>query len=84
MGARQASRADVWLAPWPTCHDDGGRIVIRKPSPVPTRSWRRLDQNGILLGALCEYVMWTGDEECARSHWPKVVGLAEFPLGAAS
>ncbi len=40
-----------------------------------------LDQNGFLLSSLLEYSLWTGDLSLARSHWPRISALAEFPLG---
>ena len=39
-----------------------------------------LDQNGFLLYTLKDYVLWTGDREIVRKHWPKIVAAAEFPL----
>jgi len=42
-----------------------------------------LDQNGFLLAALRGYVLWTGDLELVRGNWPRIVALAEFPLGKA-
>jgi hypothetical protein len=39
-----------------------------------------LDQNGILLHVLREYVLWTGDLGIVRSHWDRIVKTAEFPL----
>jgi hypothetical protein len=39
-----------------------------------------LDQNGFLLYTLKDYVLWTGDREIVRKHWPKIAAAAEFPL----
>jgi hypothetical protein len=39
-----------------------------------------LDQNGVLLYALKNYVLWTGDQEIIRENWDKIVSTAEFPL----
>ena len=42
-----------------------------------------LDQNGFLLAAIRGYVLWTGDLGLVRERWPRIVALAEFPLGPA-
>lgn len=39
-----------------------------------------LDQNGFLLYTLKDYVLWTGDREIVRKHWPRIVAAVEFPL----
>jgi hypothetical protein len=39
-----------------------------------------LDQNGYLLTSLKDFVLWTGDRDILRKHWPKIVAAAEFPL----
>jgi len=39
-----------------------------------------LDQNGFLLYAFKDYVLWTGDLDLARRKWDKLVVTAEFPL----
>jgi hypothetical protein len=39
-----------------------------------------LDQNGYLLASLRDYVLWTGDRDILRRHWPKIAAAAEFPL----
>lgn len=39
-----------------------------------------LDQNGVLLYALKNYVLWTGDYELVSKMWEKIVSTAEFPL----
>lgn len=39
-----------------------------------------LDQNGVLLYALRNYVLWTGDYDLVSKMWEKIVSAAEFPL----
>ena len=39
-----------------------------------------LDQNGVLLHVLREYVLWTGDLGIVRSNWERIMRTAEFPL----
>lgn len=39
-----------------------------------------LDQNGVLLYALKNYVLWTGNQELIKENWDKIVSTAEFPL----
>jgi hypothetical protein len=39
-----------------------------------------LDQNGVLLYALHQYVLWTGDRDIIRDSWDKIRTVAEFPL----
>ncbi len=39
-----------------------------------------LDQNGILLLALKQYALWSGDLDLIREAWDKIRALAEFPL----
>lgn len=39
-----------------------------------------LDQNGVLLRALEQYVRWTGDLSLIAEHWPRVEAVAEYPL----
>ncbi|MFI5357778.1 MAG: hypothetical protein ACHQ4G_10625 [Opitutales bacterium] len=41
-----------------------------------------LDQNGILLCTLKDYVLWTGNLDLVRRHWAKVAAATEFPLQA--
>ena len=48
--------------------------VKRNPADV------ELDQNGILLSTLKDYVLWTGNIDLVRAKWAKVVAVAEFPL----
>jgi hypothetical protein len=39
-----------------------------------------LDQNGVLLHALEQYVRWTGDVSLVAEHWPRIQAVAEYPL----
>lgn len=39
-----------------------------------------LDQNGALLYALRNYVVWTGDTDIISENWKKISTTAEFPL----
>ncbi len=39
-----------------------------------------LDQNGILIYALKQYVCWSGDHEIIKELWDKIKITAEFPL----
>lgn len=39
-----------------------------------------LDQNGELLLALWNYVLWSGDRNIILSHWDKIQAAADFPL----
>ena len=39
-----------------------------------------LDQNGVLLYALKNYVLWSADQEIITRNWDKIVITAEFPL----
>ncbi|HND62725.1 MAG TPA: hypothetical protein PLB90_14685, partial [Opitutaceae bacterium] len=48
--------------------------VKRDPADV------ELDQNGILLCTLRDYVLWTGNLDLVRRRWDKVAAAAEFPL----
>ncbi|MBS0663723.1 MAG: hypothetical protein JSR48_10705 [Verrucomicrobia bacterium] len=48
--------------------------VKRDPAEV------ELDQNGVLLCTLRDYVLWTGNLDLVRTRWKKVVAAAEFPL----
>lgn len=57
--------------------DDGDTIDSsekRDPDDV------ELDQNGVLLFALKNYVLWTGAQEIIIKHWDKIVATADFPL----
>ncbi|MCG8606513.1 hypothetical protein MJD09_16205 [bacterium] len=53
------------------CVDSGEK---RDPQEV------ELDQNGILLFVLENYVSWTDDFEIVLENWQKIVKIAEFPL----
>ena len=39
-----------------------------------------LDQNGVLLYALEQYVRWTGDVSIIAEHWARIAAVAEYPL----
>jgi hypothetical protein len=39
-----------------------------------------LDQNGVLLDSLKNYVLWSGDHELVQETWEKILVTAEFPL----
>jgi hypothetical protein len=39
-----------------------------------------LDQNGVLLHALKQYVLWTGDHQVVSDNWEKLRVIANFPL----
>ncbi|MDH5467444.1 MAG: hypothetical protein OEY25_08500 [Candidatus Aminicenantes bacterium] len=39
-----------------------------------------LDQNGVLLYALKNYVLWSGNQEIINKNWDKIMATAEFPL----
>lgn len=47
---------------------------VRGPDEV------ELDQNGVLLYALREYVCWTGDIDLVASSWDRITAVADFPL----
>jgi hypothetical protein len=49
-------------------------------SEVRGRDEAELDQNGVLLNALEQYVRWTGDLSLVSGHWPRIEALAEYPL----
>lgn len=49
-------------------------------SEVRAADEAELDQNGLLLYTLQQYVLWTGDLELVRSNWARLAALAEFPL----
>jgi hypothetical protein len=42
-----------------------------------------LDQNGLLLFALKQYVLWTGDLKFVKDNWDKIRKTANFPLQKA-
>jgi hypothetical protein len=54
----------------------------RDSSEVRENADVELDQNGALLHALREYVLWTGDLDIVRRNWDRIVRVAEFPLQA--
>jgi hypothetical protein len=57
--------------------DEGATIdssEVRGPDEV------ELDQNGVLLYALHQYVNWTGDMDLVASSWDRIVAVADFPL----
>lgn len=57
--------------------DEGQTIdssEIREPDEV------ELDQNGALLYALENYVLWTDDQSLISENWDKIKATAEFPL----
>jgi hypothetical protein len=39
-----------------------------------------LDQNGVLLHALEQYLRWTGDLSIMAEHWSRIAAVAEYPL----
>ena len=49
-------------------------------SEVRGRDDVELDQNGILLNVLEQYVNWTGDLDLVARAWPKISALAAYPL----
>ena len=49
-------------------------------SEVRGRDDVELDQNGMLLYALEQYVYWTGDRGLVEEHWDRVQALADYPL----
>jgi hypothetical protein len=49
-------------------------------SEVRSPDEAELDQNGVLLYALEEYVRWTGDVSLVSTHWPRIQAAAEYPL----
>jgi hypothetical protein len=49
-------------------------------SEVRGRDDVELDQNGVLLHVLSEYVAWTGDRAIAADLWDRIVAIAEYPL----
>ena len=59
-----------------------GEGSARDSSEVREHADAELDQNGALLHALREYVLWTGDLDIVRSNWDRIVRTAEFPLQA--
>jgi len=49
-------------------------------SEVRQRDDVELDQNGILLYVIREYVNWTGDTGLLSEMWERIAALAEYPL----
>ncbi len=49
-------------------------------SEVRGRDEVELDQTGVLLYALHQFVNWTGDTHLAASTWQRIVTAADFPL----
>jgi hypothetical protein len=49
-------------------------------SEVRGRDDVELDQNGVLLHVLAEYVDWTADSRLAADLWDRIVAIAEYPL----
>jgi hypothetical protein len=49
-------------------------------SEVRERDDVELDQNGVLLYVLGEYVAWTGDATIVADLWDRVIAVAEYPL----
>ncbi|MCU0250369.1 MAG: hypothetical protein MUE61_09185 [Vicinamibacterales bacterium] len=49
-------------------------------SEVRSRDDVELDQNGVLLYVLGEYVAWTGDVALVADLWDRIVAIAEYPL----
>lgn len=49
-------------------------------SEVRGRDDVELDQNGILLFVIREYVNWTGDIGLVAEHWDRIAALADYPL----
>ena len=49
-------------------------------SEVRSSDEAELDQNGVLLYALEQYVRWTGDVSMMAEHWARISAVAEYPL----
>ena len=49
-------------------------------SEVRARDDVELDQNGVLLYVLDEYVNWTGDLGLVAGLWDRITAIAEYPL----
>jgi hypothetical protein len=49
-------------------------------SEVRARDDVELDQNGVLLCVLGEYVNWTGDLGLVAGLWDRITAIAEYPL----
>jgi len=61
----------IFVSPEGDCMDSSER---RHPDEI------ELDQNGELLWALWNYMLWTNDRSLAREHWEKIEKIARFPL----
>jgi hypothetical protein len=51
-------------------------------SEIRARDDVELDQNGILLYVIREYVNWTGDERLLSELWDRISAIADYPLRA--
>jgi hypothetical protein len=58
--------------------DDEGKTL--ESSRLRPPEMFELDQNGILLYALCNYWAWTGDDSFIRQYWKKIAAIADFVL----
>jgi hypothetical protein len=56
---------------------DGGAM---DSSEARTADEAEIDQNGILLLALEQYVRWTGDASLLEESWPRIAATADYPL----
>ncbi len=56
---------------------DGGTV---DSSEVRGRDEAELDQNGVLLYALQQYVLWTGDLGLVIDAWDRIAAVAAYPL----
>jgi hypothetical protein len=57
--------------------EDGATV---DSSEVRSRDEVELDQNGVLLHALHQYVLWTDDLPLVSRAWDRVAAVAEYPL----
>jgi hypothetical protein len=57
--------------------EDGATV---DSSEVRSRDEVELDQNGVLLYVLHQYVLWTGDLRLASRAWDRVAAVANYPL----
>jgi hypothetical protein len=73
--------------------ETGGRILRRllrefvtpeggcmDSSEVRARDEAELDQNGVLLHVLHQYVLWTGDLALVKDAWDRIAAVADYPL----
>jgi hypothetical protein len=56
---------------------EGGTV---DSSEVRQADEAELDQNGVLLHVLRQYVLWTGDLSIAEEQWNRVAAIADYPL----